>query len=286
MSRHHITRLQTAALCGKKAILEATELPLFNNWTYAEVDVGRLSGTGDSSGYIEGVFNRVWKETLEDAISSAPIRQEEMLHKWRERILEQCENAFRWFAEQGIEIRQREVPFRYVIGDYPFEGTVDAIAVHPDTPEGMVEIHDYKTGSLQAPQQLNRNMQFIAYHKMLSDNGYKVNRVFWGRAQDLLTYRADGKGGKKGDWRGPFLYPVVVSAEDYGMLEEFVRGTIAKITTATIVAPEPSSLCGMCEVADLCPSMKTGFDKNNSFYDEQLNRRLEESLNGKEESNV
>ncbi len=125
----------------------------------------------------------------------------------------------------GIEIRERERTFEFDFANSHFQGTVDAIAVHPDTPPGMVEIHDYKSGRKFGPQALSRNLQFGLYYVGATLNGYTVNRVFWCHVKDLEKYKSDSKktAARKGERKGQFLYPVKLVPEDLPLLETQVK---------------------------------------------------------------
>jgi ATP-dependent exoDNAse (exonuclease V) beta subunit len=65
--------------------------------------------------------------------------------KERPKILDMCSEYFRWLIEADVETVGREVTLQYTLLDRPHQGTIDHIAKLPDTPEGQVEIIDYKT---------------------------------------------------------------------------------------------------------------------------------------------
>lgn len=196
-----------------------------------------------------------------------------------ERDRENCRNITRLFfdkiARDRVQILERECTHRYLIpipGEkraHRFEGTVDAVALHPDTPEGMVEFHDYKTGLKWCDEALNRDLQFGAYSELANQNGYNLNRMFWCQTKDLEPYKRDGKYGKKGEPKGQFWYPVRITRPcDMRFIFESVHNII-KAIEAGIKYPAAGgqdSACKRCEWAYECPRFRVGVERENKAH--------------------
>jgi hypothetical protein len=232
-------------------------------------------------------FKDVYWGVIAEHEKEAPIRcAKGKMEDDYDGLYEECKGYFDWLAESKIEVVQREFKFTWSIERtskeikqttpsglytqgqrYDFEGTADLLAVMPDTPEDEVELIDFKTGQMQSPKALSRNLQLGNYVYGLATNGIKVNRCFWGRTKDLLRYKRDGKGGKKGDFRGKFLHPIIITEDDFSMIKamnlQICRAI--KINVRYMNTRE----CDSCEYTSHCPAYKVG------AYDDSFERALD-----------
>ena len=182
--------------------------------------------------------------------------------------------------EHGIKILHTELtlPYKLCWLKYEdFEGTIDVVAVHPDTPEGMVEIWDYKTGQKFVENVLNRKLQFGHYYIAAGQRGMKVNRVFWAHCQDLIPRQKKSKYGNVGEPKGQFLYPVHISKEDAETIMYWTGDIVAAIN-ADIRYLSPGQLCQACEYNDTCPRFKVGVSsesKNGMRFEANQDKQAE-----------
>jgi len=186
-----------------------------------------------------------------------------------------------FMAQHGLQTIAREKEMIYEVTGIPMKGTVDWVGRHRDTPKGMVEIHDYKTGLTWPQEALNRNLQFGSYYIAAKQAGYNVHRLWWGRTKDLLRYKKGGKYGRKGDFRGPFLYEIHIQDADITMIEAMHEAAVKGIRGG-IYMPSgsvgPHAYCPMCEFEHHCPKFQVG-RVTSSFrddleYQEELQKKL------------
>ena len=188
--------------------------------------------------------------------------------------------AVEYVHNHGIEIVHTELTVPYIMTwdkSYPFEGTIDVVTKHPDTPDGMVEIWDYKTGKKHPDEQINRKLQFGHYYIAAGERGMKVNRVFWAQTEDLVPYKKKSKYGNVGDPKGQFLYPVHVSRDDVITVFGWTKGIVEAIEQG-IRYPAPSVLCQGCEYNDTCPRFKVGVSsasRHDAQFDNNVDKQAE-----------
>jgi len=210
-------------------------------------------------------------------------------------IMEQIEGVRRYIEANDIEVVHEEYQVYFTFAGYKFDSTADILCRHKDTPQGMVEAWDYKTGTKWVPEALNRKLQFGVYYCGLKSKGIRVNRFFWAHTKDLFRYKRDGKWGRKGDFKGPFLYPIFFLEEDMPVIREWVEKIILAIE-AGVDYPNPQAGCNMCEFEHICPKYKIGVsteqrkqfqldssEEQQTALEEKMLKDLEEKSNDKEE---
>jgi RecB family exonuclease len=262
---HHPTQLQTFQQCPmryKLRVLDAIAPSWGNFFAVRGTIIHRVFNEG---------FDKLTRIFWEEMKKNDPVRmypssdlsmeKKQALH---DDLVTLLPGYWDYLNFWDIEIRERERTFQFDFANAHFQGTVDAIAVHPDTPEGMVEIHDYKSGRKFGREALSRNLQFGLYYVAATLNGYTVNRVFWCHVKDLEKYKADSKktAARKGDRKGQFLYSVRILPEDLPLLETQVKTILTCIDRGLFFwnsygsdAPcEP--FCEFAHTGD-CPAYKT-----------------------------
>lgn len=278
---YHATGVQEYMRCGEKYRLREIESapPDF-------ISAALLRGVIFHRTLEEGIssFDHIFNQTLKQKL---PIRREEWLLNERDNLREMCVQYFRYLDRHDIDVMFREKTMNYKIGEREFEGTIDALAIHPDTPAKMIEIHDYKTGRMWPREAMDRNVQLANYFFMAGQNGYNVNRVFWGKASDLLPYKRDGKRAVKGDLRGRFLYEVKITVIDYPFVKrlnlEAVRGIESGVFMFNgALGPEPA--CVSCEFSvTKCEKFRSGFQSaaNGFLVAQGLQKKMEEAIDAR-----
>jgi RecB family exonuclease len=192
-------------------------------------------------------------------------------------IREQAEGFFRYMHEHEIITLYTEKTFQFNIKGIDHEGTLDRICRHPDTPEGMVEIHDYKTGNKWSKDSIDRKVQFFDYYLAAEQNGFKINRVFWGHTKDLNRFKTNCKSGNKGDFKGPFLYPIVITPGDTDFLTENTERIVKAMRTGAWFynSVGPNAPCDMCPYAyGTCPRLEKGLQEDTTDW-QAVQKQLE-----------
>ena len=268
----HFTSLEEYMYCPRKWLYGQTVGEPIYSW-YA------LRGTIIHKTFEEGMerFSKIFHEEIEKTTQPIHVNPKlpaspEFLAKEHDTLSALLPHYWRVLKLFQIKILEREKQMSMCLplemckglkcGKQWFTGTVDAIAIHPDTPDGMVEIHDYKSGRKWPQEALNRKLQFGGYYMLARQNGYNVNRVFWGHVQGLEVAKSNTKSGVlKGEYKNPFFYGVVITERDLAFVLEQALHVIHGIEAG--VFPWASSgadaPCGMCPYAmDVCPSFETG----------------------------
>jgi len=264
---HHPTQLETFQICPRKYQYDIVDgiKPEYVNWW-------ALRGTIIHKTFEAGfqAFSKLYWDEINQ--SPKPIHKARTVEISRAELQTEHDNLslilpnyWVFLNRFAIEVKEREKTFNWKYLDRDFEGTVDAIAVHPDTPDGMVEIHDYKSGKKWGEHALNRKLQFALYFNAAFKAGYKVNRVFWCHVKDLTPYKHDSKitGAKAGDLRGQFLYPVKISLHDDASVTSMVEPILRSIEASLFPMTGASSgHCALCPYADKpCPRFSVGYDE-------------------------
>jgi hypothetical protein len=173
-----------------------------------------------------------------------------------------CQNAIDVCHTKGIELTEQENTMQFKVGPYDFEGTTDVIGRMPGTPEGYVELIDWKFGRKQSNEQLNRNLQHGLYYVMLRQHGYKVNSNWWVHMNDFLPYVKKGKHGDVGDLRGPGFYPILITDKDIPYIEKQTLQICEDIIVGNFIQHSygPNAPCPYCEYKDSskCPRFDVG----------------------------
>lgn len=119
--------------------------------------------------------------------------------------------------------------------EYRVEGYIDRLALGPD---GIFEIHDYKTArSLPSQADVDADWQLAIYDIAVRHNwpDAKNVRLIWHfvrHGKDLVSSR---------------------SAESLESLKAELASLIERIKSDHVFEPKPSPLCDWCEYRDLCP---------------------------------
>lgn len=156
-----------------------------------------------------------------------------------------------YIRRHNITILDREVELDYTVAGLPHQCHVDALAIHPDTPEGFVEIHDYKTGNKWSKDALNRKVQFGDYWYAAHQNGVPVNRVWWGHVQDLTRAK------------GHFLYPLLITKADIPYIQDYTVRVVTAIRSGAFPYNNygVNSPCTACEFKESCPAFEYGYEQ-------------------------
>jgi len=217
-------------------------------------------------------FDTIWDDILKDHRETAPIRAEQdEIDKDREKIYKICGAYFKRIKTLGIEIIETELKIDFDITDpksdavYSFCGTIDALAKFPTTPDGYVEVLDYKTGRQYSDMALNRHLQFGLYYVGLKyATHYNPNKIWWVNTNHFEPYIRKPKNGKIGDLRGPGFMGIKIT--DLDMLDYIVPQVmniieLMKRPRYSFQASASSSApCSHCEYATTghCPSFEVG----------------------------
>ena len=227
-------------------------------------------------------FTAVWDEYIE-AHEGEIGASEETIQKDRPKVMEQCRGYFRYLQREGIEIVGREVPVTAEIEGVKFAGIVDSMEIHRDTPKGMLEIVDFKTGAKWPFPCMNRKLQFGLYYLMADQMGLKPNRFFLGHTQDLNLWKTDGKKAVKGQQKGNFYYPIIIEPGDMPVVIDNIKAILRGIEAKAFFTNPTSGLCKLCEYQRLCPAFRVGVENGNVLEkhlvnDKALEAKLMESI--------
>lgn len=265
MSKHkepyHPTELESYQYCPEKYFLgkDATIVPNYKHWAMWKGSMfHRMMDRHHDKAADELVWKNEWARCIKEetahpefVVQGEPAG-EAMYLAYKEMV---------WFLkEKNIEVLETEKTFMYRIKDMDFSGTVDAVVRMPDTPHGMVELLDYKTGVKWANEAINRKLQFGHYYIAAWQHGMRVNRVFWVHTRDLDRYKKDCKGGKKGERKGDVLYPIYITKDDVPAVVAWTYALVNGIENE-LRYPNPFALCQMCEYAHACPRYTVGIKK-------------------------
>lgn len=254
MSRvYHPTDLELYQMCPQKYFLSKDERveAAFTPWA-------RLKGTiiHDAIANPGSPFDRIFDHWIRDCWP--PINRDiTQMQADYDDMLAQVNGALSYIKNNNIEVVETEKTIQYKIRMNSFEGTADAIVRMPDTPEGMVDVWDYKTGKKWHDTQINRKLQFGHYYMALWQKDIRVHRLFWAQTQDVLPYKRGGKFGKKGDPKGPFLYPVHITKRDLDTILGWTHQILYAIQQ-NIRYPNPFAPCNSCEYQGVCPKYEIG----------------------------
>jgi len=193
-------------------------------------------------------FHDVARDVIE---SAGEIRRhgfpmdDEFLKKQLAELLMQVSYYKSYVENNNITVVGREILLDYsvMVGvgeartSIPHRCTIDALTVHPDTPSGYFEIHDYKTGNKWPDHALNRKVQFGDYYLV----------------KDLLRSGEDAK----------FLYPLRISEDDFPYIEDYTTRVIRGMEAGVFPYNNygPNSGCSPCEYHDSCPRFEIGFER-------------------------
>lgn len=286
----HFTSLESWVYCGMKFFLEHTVGLPYVSW-YA------LRGTIIHKTFVEGIgklkdifFDEVHKQTKPIQTTPNTVIKEEALNKEYDDMMVTLPYFWRYLEMFCIEVQETEVTFlgrpfslvKYAQENCPdlcdlwFQGTVDAITVHPDTPKGMIEIPDWKSGRKWGQETLNRKLQFGGYY-LLTRLHHKVNRIFWGQVKHLAPAKSNTKAGvRKGEFKAPFLYAVKITDKDLPFICEQTDTIVRAIDEGIYpwAANGADAPCSLCPFTDgTCPSYKIG-NRQDDHADSMMNAMM------------
>ncbi|MCE5223212.1 PD-(D/E)XK nuclease family protein [bacterium] len=133
---------------------------------------------------------------------------------------------------QTVELEYR---IRFMVGPYPFVGIIDRLSLDP---QGVFEIHDYKT-SLNLPtiETIEDDTQLSLYLIGIKQNYNPKTeaKLFW----HFLYFQ--------------HTYQLTKTEEDLKQLEETMVQKIRTIERDPYYLPNESALCDWCSYTDFCP---------------------------------
>jgi hypothetical protein len=275
----HPTEKEAYQICPARHHYQYVEKiePPYQSWY-------KVRGTIIHRTFAEGIerFGTIWNEELSEVVN----RSQEDIDKERPKVEEICQQYFLFLREHNIERQGVEVPLEYHLCGVPHRCTLDALVTMPDTPPGMLDIIDFKSGAKWSYPAMNRKIQFVDYVLAARQNKFNIHRIFWGHCNDLLLWKRDGKKARRGERRGPFLYPLAVMETD-AELEDLARtlssGIIRAIHRGEWYYNNQSRVdCRMCEYQAQCPAFKSGIEydalENLQESDASLEEQLRQSI--------
>lgn len=186
------------------------------------------------------LFNELWRRNLSPGVR---IVRENMTAEDYRAIGERCVASYfrRHHPFETGEVLGRETRVEFSLdadGRYRMQGFVDRI---DRTAEGVIEIHDYKTGSLPRAGALRSDRQLTLYEIAVRDrwSGVQEVRLVW-------HYLAHDRSFV--ERRGP---------EDLARTRLSVIRSIQRIEATVDFPARPSALCSWCEYREICPAMET-----------------------------
>ena len=210
--------------------------------------------------------DEIWPMILRDG---PPVNATaEDLETAKDKVYSECERFLKYMDICSYEFVEKELilTWTFYCGEkkprpYYFSGTVDALVRGPKTPEGMVDVLDYKFGRKQSKYEIDRNLQFMAYFMGLKLKGYLVNEMFWVKMPDFLPYKRPPKGTDPEDLRGIGLYPIKIVEDDMPYIRESISKVLAAMSTNTYYYSSYAiggAQCPYCDYKNICPSLSTG----------------------------
>ena len=272
------TRLQSWLYCGRQYKFQyldgLTETPKLAN-TQGTIGHRLLEYDGDLWGvpkephfqvpYLNS-FDRIFWESIKEAKQNGldlTSEQELEMHTFL------SETIFSFKQQENI--RRMEIESREVKLEYPFKGkiitgTIDALVTFPDTPEGYVEIIDYKFGRRgQVDTQLNRNIQQALYYLAARHNGFKVHRNWWVHMRHFQPYKKAYRGKAAGDLRGPGFIPIKIQDTDTQTIYDLAGPIVDAINARIFPANAYGDACKTCQFTEYCPRFSIGTDVMEEF---------------------
>ncbi len=240
----HPSTLQSYLYCPKKALLEhfdpeREEIPQSKAAARGTI-LHRLIEVGPQ--FCIGDYQDIVKDVGQEAIEI--VEATEILGElWRQLSL------------RDIEILEQEKTLQWEYLAHQFEGTLDAIVRFPDTPKGMVDIVDWKSGQHKpCNEALRRNVQLALYWIGAKENGYDPYRVWWVHLNHFQPLKRASRGRPAGSMRGDGFFPVRISHADVSAIKELISPILGALHHG-IFPPSPSTeRCMSCQVSHRCPS--------------------------------
>lgn len=184
------------------------------------------------------VFNEAWDDDWSHDVEIRDSRyRAEDWKKLGQDCVRNYYQAHEPFNREKTVAVEKRIGFPLTVAgqQYRIEGYIDRLALGPD---GVFEIHDYKTArSLPSQADVDGDWQLAIYDIAVRHNwpDAKSVRLIWHfvrHGKDLTSSR---------------------SAEDLEKLKSELSGLIERIKSDHAFEPKPSPLCDWCEYRDLCP---------------------------------
>ena len=200
---------------------------------YDDLRLTRANSLSDLLAY----YNRIWQENWNDSIII--VKQDLTQAHYRalgEKLLETYYSRYAPF-DQDITIGT-ELGLNFPLDDdskYRMKGYIDRLS---RTPDGIYEIHDYKTGAyLPSQEEADNDRQLGLYHIGVQKKWPDIEniRLIWHYVafdRELVSYR---------------------TPEAISRLIQNTKALIDEIEAAEDFPPRESALCDWCEYGDLCP---------------------------------
>ena len=271
------TRLQSWLYCGMQYkfqyIDELPETPRVANTQgtighrLLEFD-GDLWGVRDADRYVKriNVFDDIFWDSIEEAKDNGldlAAEQELEMHTF---LSETIHSFKQQESIRRMVIKEREVKLEYPFKGKIITGTIDALVTFPDTPEGYVEIIDYKFGrNRQVDSQLNRNIQQALYYLAARHNGFKVHRNWWVHMRHFQPYKKAYRGKAAGDLRGPGFIPIKISDLDTQTTYDLAGTIVDAINAGIFPANSYGEACKSCQYTEKCPRFAIGTNVQEEF---------------------
>ncbi len=206
---------------------------------YALVRGGRAPATPEVQAFFDAAFDEGWDDTVQ--VKDARFRKDDWRKVGRDCVETYCRLHAPFTEDKTIAVEKRVgFPIEIDGNEYRIEGFVDRLAL---TPDGVFEIHDYKTA------------------KSLPDQAHAD--ADWQLALYEIAVRRDWPGapGVRLKWHyvrhGATLTSVRDAAARERLLGELAE-LIERIKRDHEFAPKPGPLCDWCEFRDLCPEFAHG----------------------------
>lgn len=187
-------------------------------------------------------YQKLWEETW-DAERVRIVREGTPLAFYRE-LGEHCLRSYYrrhypFDADQTLAVEKRVVFPLDEDGRYKMQGIIDRISRARD---GVIEIHDYKTGArVPSQKNLDADRQLALYQIGLARE-YGADQPF------RLVWHYVAKNVTRSSTR---------AAEDLTALRRTTIERIEEIQAARVFTPRKTALCGWCEYKDRCPAWST-----------------------------
>jgi len=268
------TGLQSWLYCGyrfKCEHIDEIEQPLSWAKEFGTIGHAILEYDGDPFASFSDLgfshfFDQTYYSMVEDFRNQGLVVDDSVVTKGFSELAEMIFNFQNWVRDERMEYVQRELRFEFEYHGHKMEGTTDALVRFPSTPEGMVEMIDYKFGSrIPDDRALNRNIQQGLYFYAATEAGYKIHQNAWIQMRHFEKYKKKGKTANVGDLKGKGLYPIKITMDDMPALLELVHPILQSIDNQIFPANAyPGDACRSCHVSNICPQFAIG-------------RRIEES---------
>ncbi|MCZ6691234.1 MAG: PD-(D/E)XK nuclease family protein [Planctomycetota bacterium] len=203
---------------------------------YRDVKSGLVPSLPDLLSHLSTIWDRRWHSGVRIV---RPGRTAEDYRRIGRACVETYYKKFVPFdQDRTIGLEHRILIHLDSAGDFKLQGYIDRLAV---TPEGVIEIHDYKTSeSLPTQTAIDSDRQLALYQMGVQDGELEVHRV-----RLVWHYLRHGE--------------TLTSEREPKVLADLRRRTLAQaheIEGATDFPPRETRLCAWCEYLEICPVWK------------------------------